>query len=70
MVVNEFLKEVKKFGLPLSHGLDIASYLLDINYNDIGSYYNAVLEENKVEIVLEKLKQHIPTAYITGRKEF
>lgn len=70
MVVNEFLKEVKKFGLPHSHGLDIASYLLDINYNDIGSYYDAVLEENKVELVLNQLRQHIPTAYITGRKEF
>ena len=70
MVVNEFLKEVKNFGLPLSHGLDIASYLLGVSYDNISSYYDAVLDDGKVKIVLQKLKQHIPSSYITGRREF
>ncbi len=56
--------------LPLSHGLDLAAYILDVPYNDVKSLYNIQLDNNKVEDVIDKLLNHIPTAYITNRKEF
>lgn len=70
MQVYEFIKKVEEFNLPVSFGLDLASYILGVEYDDVKSLYYANLDNNKVDNVFTKLKNHVPVAYITGRKEF
>lgn len=70
MQVYEFIKKVEEFNLPVSFGLDLASYILGVKYDDVKSLYYAELDDNKVDSIFSKLKNHVPVAYITGRKEF
>ena len=61
---------MEEFNLPLSFGFDLASYILNVSYEDVKSLYYTDIDDNKVEQVFSQLKDHIPVAYITGRKEF
>ena len=70
MLLYDFLKKVEEFNLPVSFGLDLASYILNVSYEDVKSLYYTDIDDNKVEQVFSQLKDHIPVAYITGRKEF
>ncbi len=70
MLVRDFLKEIEKLNLPLSQGLDLAAFILNIPYEQVKSSYNVELDSDKVTEVLNKLNNHIPAAYITNRREF
>lgn len=70
MLLCDFLKKVEELNLPVSFGLDLASYILNVPYEDVKSLYYKDIDDNKVEQVFSQLKDHIPVAYITGRKEF
>lgn len=70
MLVSEFLKIINNMHLPLSQGLDLAAYMLNVDYNSVKSLYNKDIKSEMVEEVINKLNSHTPTAYITGRKEF
>ena len=70
MQVYEFLKKAEEYNIALSFALDLASFLLNIEYDKVKSLYNANIDDKAVEDVLNKVKNHIPVAYITGRKEF
>lgn len=68
MLIFDFLKKLEH--LPLSQGLDLVSYILNIDYNQAKLSYNKEIDDNIAEDIFLKLENHTPIPYITGRREF
>lgn len=59
------------YNIPLSDARDIVSFAMEINYSDLTYYHNQSFLPKKDFSGIEKmLSNEVPTAYITGRKEF
>ncbi len=68
MRTKDFLNKITSFGLPVSDGYDLISYILNIEYSK-SKYVNDV-PDNMALKIFEKLQNKIPVAYITNRREF
>lgn len=68
---TELLNILIRAGLPRSDALDIISFASNQSYGaTLTSLKNIFINNDKINIILEKLRQNLPVAYITGRKEF
>lgn len=70
MKVRDFISNAGRLNLPISQMLDIASYLLNVSYDDIKGMMDMEIDDLHSNKVLERLANHEPAAYITGRREF
>lgn len=79
MKVVDFVSEIKKFELPISQGLDLASYLLNIDYDDVklnsdleitSDLVKSKTKYKDIQDILDAIKNGFPISYITYRREF
>ena len=71
MRIDDFHRAIKSQVLNLSDRLDLISYILDIPYSEVASLSSdTVLNSPLLAVVLSKINDKIPVAYITSRREF
>lgn len=70
MKVRDFISNAGRFNLPLSQIMDIASYLLKVPYDKVKGMMDSEIDDLQLNNVFERLNNHEPAAYITGRREF
>ncbi len=71
MRIDDFHRSVKSQVENLSDRLDLISYMLDIPYSEVVSLNrDTVINSPLLDIVLSKINEGIPVAYITCRREF
>ncbi len=71
MRIDDFHREIKSQVLNLSDRLDLISYILDIPYSEVASLSgDTVINLPLLDVVLSKINEGIPVAYITSRREF
>lgn len=70
MKVSDFLDRVALFNLPLSQGIDLVSFIMNVSYNDAKMMFDKDIDDERVRAVICRLEKKEPVAYITGRREF
>lgn len=70
MKVRDFISSTGKLNLPLSQGMDLASYLLNVSYSEVKGMMDIEIDDLQSNKILKRLENHEPSAYITGRREF